>query len=229
MWLALDTSGRTSTVALTDGDRVIAEVLVRRSRMHSEQLIMHMDTVCALVDHPSIDGVAVSAGPGSFTGLRIGLATAKSLAYAWHVPLVAVNSLATLMYNYRDATTPLCAIMDAQKGNVYYSRGYWSDGILRLTVDSRIAPFTDLAQQIASDCQDTLLIGDAVDLFTDNIEKLPHLLAAPPYQRYVRAGCVGQLAAVEYKARGADNLMTLAPLYLRRSEAEILWEKKQCQ
>ncbi len=229
MWLALDTSGRTSTVALTDGRQVAAEVQVRRKRMHSEQLITHLDTVCELAGRPAIDGIAVSAGPGSFTGLRIGLATAKSLAYVWGVPLVGVNSLTALFYHYQGVPTPLCAIVDAQKGNVYYSCGYWKDGELKLTADSRIAPFHEVAARLASENESTLIVGEAVDVFARDIQEIPGLTAAPPHCRYVRAGAVGILGETEYTRRGADDPMTLAPLYLRRSEAEVLWEQRQCQ
>lgn len=229
MWLALDTSGRTSTAAITDGDSIIAEVQVRRARMHSEQLITHLDTARRLAGGPPIDGIAVSAGPGSFTGLRIGLATAKSLAYVWQVPLVGVNSLTALLYNYREASTPLCAIVDAQKGNVYYSCGYWTDGTLHLTSDSRTAPFAQVAAQLQAQASQTIVLGDAVDIFAEEIAECPGLTAAPPHQRYVRAGAVGVLGQAEYLRRGTDDPMTLTPLYLRRSEAEVLWEKRQCR
>ena len=125
MWLALDTSGTTSNVAVGTVQKVVAELSVRRKRTHSEQIVPHIETVLRLagLDRADLTGIAVTSGPGSFTGLRIGLATAKAMAFALQIPLVGVNTMHTLMYNYKNAAGSLLSLLDAQKGNVYYSLG----------------------------------------------------------------------------------------------------------
>ena len=224
MWLALDTSGATSNVAVGTAEKAVAELSVRRKRTHSEQIVPHIEAVLRLagLDRVDLTGIAVTSGPGSFTGLRIGLATAKAMAFALQIPLVGVNTMHALMYNYKNAAGPLLSLLDAQKGNVYYSLGRWTDGRLELAIDSRIAPLNEVIAAV----KDVICLGEAAELFAAEL-KAAGLRLAPPYQQAVRAAALLDCASAEWAQRGSDDVFTLVPQYLRKSEAEVLWEKRR--
>ncbi|MFR0063062.1 MAG: tRNA (adenosine(37)-N6)-threonylcarbamoyltransferase complex dimerization subunit type 1 TsaB [Megasphaera micronuciformis] len=125
--MAIETSCLVSSVALLHEGVLKAEVTVQARLTHSEQLMPHIADMLtkAAVSKKDVDGVAVSVGPGSFTGLRIGLATAKGLAFAWKVPLVGVETPRSLAWNFVDSAYAVCPLIDAQKGNVYVSVYSW--------------------------------------------------------------------------------------------------------
>ena len=121
MLLAIDTSSLVLSCALAEKDRLVAEWTVQKRLTHSEQLIPHLDAMMkeAGVSKEDITAIAVSIGPGSFTGLRIGLATAKMAAYIWKVPIVGVDTLESLARNMEGAEAFILPLEDAQRGNVY--------------------------------------------------------------------------------------------------------------
>lgn len=228
MWLALDTSGITSNVAVGTAEKVVAELSVRRKRTHSEQIVPHIETALRLagLGRADLTGIVVTSGPGSFTGLRIGLATAKAMAFALQIPIVGVNTMHALMYNYKNAAGSLLSLLDAQKGNVYYSLGRWADCRLELAIDSRIAPLKEVIAAVKDQVGEVICLGEAAELFAAELEAAG-LRLAPPYQQAVRAAALLDCAAAEWAQRGSDDVFTLVPQYLRKSEAEVLWEKRR--
>lgn len=231
IWLAIDTSGITSSVAIMDDDKVLTDLSVLRDGKHSEQLVWHIDEVIqmASITKGQVEAIAVAAGPGSFTGLRIGLGTAKALAFAWKVPVVGVNTLKALLHNYEGMPSPVCALIDAQKECVYYSVGEWNSGQLSCRVDSRIASIRDVLNEITKEGKQTVLVGEATALFRDEIGEHPLMYIAPCNQLSVKASIVGRLGQEIYREKGAHDVFSLAPSYLRKSEAEILWEARRCK
>lgn len=131
-----------------------------------------------------------------------------------------------LMYNYKNAAGSLLSLLDAQKGNVYYSLGRWSDGRLELAIDSRIAPLTEVIAAVKDQTEDVICLGEAAEFFAAELEAAG-LRLAPPYQQATRAAALLDCAAVELAQRGSDDVFTLVPQYLRKSEAEVLWEKRR--
>ena len=121
MILGIDTSTIVSSVALIDNNKVLAELNVQHKLTHSEMLMPNIDTLLKLgsVNKCDLTAIAVSIGPGSFTGLRIGLATAKALAYALKIPIVGVSSLEALSYNFILPLIYIIPLLDAQKGDCY--------------------------------------------------------------------------------------------------------------
>ena len=228
--LSIDTSSQVSSVAVLSAERVAAELSMQGALTHSETLMPHIGTALemARVKKNELEGVAVSIGPGSFTGLRIGLAAAKMMAYALHIPLIAVPTLEALAHHTICEGVRLVPMMDAQKGNVYAQEFAWEAGAAGLTLREAhplvILPLSEVLAGLAESPQPVLLLGDALQKKTST--PLPsgvHL--APIHARMPRAACVG-LASLTRLARGAvDDPVTIAPLYLRRSEAEVLWEK----
>ena len=229
--LSIDTSSQVSSVAVLSAERVAAEISMQGALTHSETLMPHIETVLrmARVEKFELGGIAVSIGPGSFTGLRIGLAAAKMMAYALHIPLIAVPTLETLAHHYICEGVRLVPMMDAQKGNVYAQEFSWrADGDALILQEERslaIMPLTEVIASLAGTEQPVLLLGDAMQKKT-SLSLPTNVRLAPIHARMPRAACVG-LSALTRLARGEnDDPMTVAPLYLRRSEAEVLWEKR---
>ena len=229
--LSIDTSSQVSSVTVLSAERVAAEISMQGALTHSETLMPHIETALrmARVEKSELEGIAVSIGPGSFTGLRIGLASAKMMAYALHIPLIAVPTLEALAHHYICEGVRLVPMMDAQKGNVYAQEFVWrADGdalILQEIRSLAILPLTEVIAGLENAEQPVILLGDAMQKKT-TLALPANVHLAPIHARMPRAACVG-LAALTRLARGEmDDPVTAAPLYLRRSEAEVLWEKR---
>ena len=229
--LSIDTSSQVSSVTVLSAERIAAEISMQGALTHSETLMPHIETALrmARVEKSELEGIAVSIGPGSFTGLRIGLASAKMMAYALHIPLIAVPTLEALAHHYICEGVRLVPMMDAQKGNVYAQEFVWrADGdalILQEIRSLAILPLTEVIAGLENAEQPVILLGDAMQKKT-TLALPANVRLAPIHARMPRAACVG-LAALTRLARGEmDDPMTAAPLYLRRSEAEVLWEKR---
>ena len=229
--LSIDTSSAVSSVAVLSAERVAAEVSMQGALTHSETLMPHIETALGMarVEKSELEGIAVSIGPGSFTGLRIGLASAKMMAYALHIPLIAVPTLEALAHHYICEGVRLVPMMDAQKGNVYVQEFTWraDEDALTLHEESPLAilPLAEVIAGLSETEQPVLLFGDAMQKKT-TLALPANVRLAPIHARMPRAACVG-LAALTRLARGEiDDPVTAVPLYLRRSEAEVLWEKR---
>ena len=229
MLLAIETSSLVSSVALLHDDTLRAELTIQARLTHAEQLMPHIADmlVKASVAKSQIDGVAVSIGPGSFTGLRIGLATTKGLSFAWNVPIVGVTTPISLAYNFVGTSDRVCTLIDAQKGNVYAGVYRWDRTNLLTEKDIYIAPLTEVLDTLEAEGQPVVFCGDGSLKGRGKIEGRNSLFRmAPPTMVIPRAGSVAMAANSRFAAGDYDDCMTLTPSYLRRSEAEVLWEKR---
>lgn len=220
--LALDTASSTGSVALLDGERLIAETLLNVQSTHSERLLDQIRAILSLADMTlrDLDLIAVVRGPGAFTGLRIGLATAKGLAHSIGLPVVGVSSLQLLAMNLPLVSLPVCAFMDARKKEVYTALFEWRQGVpVRLGSESVLPPGEALSRLEG----EVALVGDGVPLYSDLIEEIlgsrAHLPAACHHQP--RASAAGLLAEIEYRSGGNFGVEQIAPVYIRPSDAEI--------
>ena len=229
MQLAIETSSLVSSVALLHGDTLRAELTIQARLTHSEQLMPHIADmlVKASVKKSQIDGVAVSIGPGSFTGLRIGLASAKALAFGWDVPIVGVETPTALAWNFIGARDRVCVLIDAQKKNVYTSLYEWRGMELTTLKDIDIETLDTVLERLSKDMKPTLFCGDGALLAKDKITSYsPFFHMAPPTMVIPRAGSLALAAKERFDTGHTDDVMTLTPAYKRRSEAEVLWEKR---
>lgn len=229
MLLAIETSSLVSSVALLHNDTLRAEFTTQARLTHSEQLMPHIADMMqkAGVLKSQIDGIAVSIGPGSFTGLRIGLATAKGLAFAWNVPIVGIETPVSLAWNSVGATDELCVLIDAQKGNVYEARYQWQGTELETIQDIRILSRKEVLDALDETKKPVVFYGDGALKGRKEIEeKSPLFRLAPPTMVIPRAGSLALAAKKRLDAGDVDDCMTLTPAYKRRSEAEVLWEKR---
>ncbi len=225
MLLAIDTSSLVLSCALAEPDKLVAEWTVQKRLTHSEQLIPHLDEMMkeAGVEKSQIDGIAVSIGPGSFTGLRIGLATAKMASYIWKVPLVGVDTLEALAWNMAGAQAFILPLVDAQRGNVYAAlygafQDIWNEA------PAEVAPIDEVMEAAVKHGGPIIAVGECADKYKEKLQAAGILVAAPQ-NRCCRAGSVA-LAGLARLAKGEkDDPLQLLPNYIRRSEAEVLWEK----
>jgi tRNA threonylcarbamoyladenosine biosynthesis protein TsaB len=218
--LSLDSSATVASVALCDGERLLAEYTLNNGNTHSETLLPMVETL--LRHHGmSIDGVdlfAVSNGPGSFTGVRIGAATVKGLAFGTGKPCVGVSTLEALAYNLCDTDGLICPVMNARRKQVYTALFEAKNGTLtRLMQDSAIA-IAELDEQLSSYDSPVRLCGDGYDI---TAELLSHpILPVCERHRHQSAYSVAQIARIQYLNNQFGSDTELAPTYLRLSQAE---------
>ena len=181
----------------------------------------------ANVRKEQLEGIAVSIGPGSFTGLRIGLAAAKAMAYALDLPIVGVSTLKALAYHYPVPGIRIVSLLDAQKGNAYRESYEWEKGTLTVVNPVEVLPLAEILAECAESGRETVVLGDiAARRIRGKIDLPANVTVAPAHLVMPRAACVAMLGLQELAAGHIDNVMNMEPVYIRRSEAEVLWEKR---
>ncbi|MEK7204314.1 MAG: tRNA (adenosine(37)-N6)-threonylcarbamoyltransferase complex dimerization subunit type 1 TsaB [candidate division NC10 bacterium] len=220
--LGVETSTMQGGVALVGDDRLISEYLLNVEATHSERLLPAIDRMLcdAGVGLDAVSGIAVSIGPGSFTGLRIGLSTVKGLAYAAGIPVVGVPTLEALAWTVPCAVEQVCPVLDARKHEVYAALFRYERGVLvRLMEDAALAPDT-LCSKIR---KPTLFLGDGLAAYGEMFRRLlgDRMLVPPLASRGARPACVADLGRHRLMRGERDSADSLVPRYLRPSEAEL--------
>ncbi len=217
---SVDSSATPASVCLLEDDKIIAEYYLNTGFTHSQTLMAMLESVLKISGKSAddIDLYAVNSGPGSFTGVRIGVSAVKGMAYAQNKLCVEVSTLASMAYNFLGNHAIICACMDARRRQVYHGL-FRVDGdkIERLCEDKAIA-VDELLGSLPKD-EEIILVGDGAELVYQSAED-PAIKLAPPNLRYQRASSVA-LAAVETYNRGkVVSPAALMPRYLRLSQAE---------
>ncbi len=229
--LGIETSTRAGSVAIVDGEEIIAEYTLNIKETHTSRLMPMIDHIFknAHLTVREMDAVAVSLGPGSFTGLRIGLATAKGLCLALRKPLVGISTLNAFARNICWTSHLICPLLDARKGEVYaalyrYQAPIASQGLQKLTGDLVLPP-DELLSKIDAP---TIFLGDALQGCRDLIEKRLKDKASfvPPYLNLPRAANVAILGLRKLEAGEKTDLQKIEPIYVRRPEARVQGEEK---
>lgn len=184
----------------------------------------------AEVSRSDIEAVAVSIGPGSFTGLRIGLSTAKAIAYGLGIPLVGVPTLQALAFGCAAPGALQAPTLDAQKGNFYLALYAWRDGAMVEIAPPQVVSLAEMIKLLQEQAQPALVQGEAVDLHREQL-CAAGLALALPHTAMPRAASVAVLGGQLLAAGVWHDGMHLEPIYIRRAEAEELWEKRHngCQ
>ena len=217
---SVDSSATPASVCLFEDDKIVAEYYLNTGFTHSQTLMAMLESVLKISGKRAddIDLYAVNSGPGSFTGVRIGVSAVKGMAYAQDKPCVEGSTLESMAYNCLGSHTIVCACMDARRKQVYHGL-FRVDGdrIERLCEDKAIA-IEELLIGLPNG-EEIILVGDGAELVSQSAED-PAVKLAPPNLRYQRASSVA-LAAVETYNRGeAVSPAALMPRYLRLSQAE---------
>ena len=216
--LALDSSGIVASVAVVEDDTLLAEYTVNYKKTHSQTLLPMLDEIVKMTELE----LAVAAGPGSFTGLRIGSATAKGLGLALKKPLVAVPTVDALAYNLYDAQGLICPIMDARRKQVYTGIYRFEEHQLKTLKDQWAAPVEELLEELNRRGEAVTFLGDGVPVFRELIAeklKVPYSFA-PAHVNKQRAAAVAALGSIYYKEGRTQTDVEHVPEYLRVSQAE---------
>ena len=226
--LALDTATGVCTVGLVQDGHVLAEYDISVGLTHSEGLMPQLDQMFARtgIKKEKVNRIAVSIGPGSFTGLRIGLAAAEAMAYAWQCGICGVNTLQAMAYNIPVDGVLLAPVLDAQKGNYYAAFYEWIGGELRVVQPVETADAETLLRQLQACGKPALLLGECEKLL--KLELPAGVSVAPEQVRLPKASSIA-LASEGMEALTGEDVFTLRPYYIRKSEAEELWEKRHPQ
>jgi len=229
--LALDSSGLVASVALAEDDNLIAEYTVQYKKTHSQTLLPMLEEIGGMVDLDlsTVDAIAVAAGPGSFTGLRIGSATAKGLAFALGKPIIPVPTVDGLAFQMYGAKDLVCPIMDARRSQVYTGiYEFVPDRGGRFIYDMRVireqcaVAFDEIAETLNELDRSVIFLGDGVPVFQDRMEQVMRVpyTTAPLHRARQSAAALASLGRLYYeKGRTVDGA-AFAPDYLRLSQAE---------
>ena len=222
--LAIESSAITASVAIMTEDTLIAEYTINYKKTHSQTLLPMIDEICRMTetDVSDIDIVAVSDGPGSFTGLRIGAATGKGIALAKDKPMVAVPTLEAMAYNLIGDDRLICPVMDARRKHLYSGMYRFREDTLEVVHEQCLISYEELVDMLNERNEKVVFVGDGIDVAGDYIKdnlKCDYSFS-PAHIKTQRASSVA-LAAIRMAKEGKtidSNLMK--PDYLRPSQAE---------
>lgn len=235
--LALDSSGLVASAAIVENDCLLAEYNVQYKKTHSQTLLPMLEELKRMVDLDltTIDAIAVAAGPGSFTGLRIGSATAKGLGFALDIPIIEVPTLDGLAYNLYGTDKLVCPMMDARRNQVYtgiyqfqyeesISRKKSLPGKYRLEIlkEQYAASLDDFIQTVNTYNKEVIFLGDAVPVYAEQISQLIEVpfSFAPAHMNRQRSAALAVLGADYYEDKKIVSADDHVPSYLRLSQAE---------
>lgn len=227
--LAVDTSSTVASAAIVDDNKLVCECVLNNKLTHSQTLMPMIDEVLKKSELKpcDIDVFAVSEGPGSFTGLRIGVTTIKGLAHAVNKPVCGVNTLEALAYNLPFCPYIIAPIMDARREQVYNAFYKWENGALKVIAEPRAISLEDCMKELSEIGEKVVFLGDGVAVFRDKIKDTlkEQALFAPQLACTGRAACVAETA----KNKETKNYGELAPTYLRKSQAEREAEEREAK
>lgn len=222
--LAIDSSSLVASVAIAEEEKIIAEYTVNHKKTHSQTLLPMIDEISEMIelDKESISAIAITGGPGSFTGLRIGSATAKGLGLALNIPIINVPTMDAMAYNLYGVDGIVCPIMDARREQVYTGIYSFEDGRFSVVMEQQPMALVDLIEKLNSCDKKVTFTGDGIDAYRNIIEEkiqVPYMYA-PLHLRIPRASALASLAFVYANEGRYESAAKHVPEYLRMSQAE---------
>lgn len=228
--LSIDSSTASASCAILEDNKLLGEVSLNDKKQHSVILMPLIDSLLKnlKLDIDDIDGFAVSSGPGSFTGLRIGIATIKGLANATNKPFIGISTLDALAFNMAYTSGIICPIIDALRDNVYTALYSFNNNKLERLTDYMAIHIDDLIDTIKEkDSTSVSFIGDAVPKFKEKLNNsFNTVYFAPSNLNLARASSLGELGLEKLKSGLCDDLIAFSPIYLKKSQAEREYENK---
>lgn len=225
--LAIDTSNQVLGVALLKDDQIIGEIITNLAKNHSVRLMPAIDNLMKEVSMApeQLDKIVVAKGPGSYTGVRIGITTAKSLAWALNIPVAGVSSLEILAYQGRFFNAPICSFFDARRGLVFTGIYQWNNNKLDTIHQEENMLMENLLKELAEKKSEVLFLSPDLSIYKDAIIHILGEYAIIPEGPYHLAK-PSHLALAGKDKEPADT-HALTPNYLRLAEAEANWNKAQ--
>lgn len=230
--LSIDTTSRLGSVALSEDGRLLAQEQQGVPGTHSERLMVSIDHLLSLSGwgRADIEGIAVATGPGSFTGLRIGLGTAKGIALAAGCPIVGVSSLKSLALNGSNFRGTIVTLIDARRGEIYAAAWKFSGRRLSPKLKECVLPPAALIAKLRKIKGELLLVGDGVleygKIFKKGLGKSARI--GEGTSCFPNAMNLATLALPKFRSKKTDNLVSLIPNYVRKSDAEIGFLPARC-
>lgn len=222
--LGLDSSGIVASVAIVEDENLIAEYTVNYKKTHSQTLLPMLDELVKMteLDLDTIDAIAVAAGPGSFTGLRIGSATAKGLGLALKKPLVEIPTVDALAYNLYDSRALICPIMDARRSQVYTGLYRFENDEFQVVEQQMAISLQELVEKLNQYGEKVTFLGDGVPVYKEELKKELQVeySFAPAHMNRQSAAAVGALGMKYYEEGRIETATEHRPDYLRLSQAE---------
>lgn len=227
--LGIDTSSMATSIEVIEDNKLICEYAVNTKKTHSQKLMPMIENMFLTSDLKinEIDMVAICIGPGSFTGLRIGMATAKAIAHVRNLPIVGVNSLEVLAGNMDLSDKKICSILDAQKTQVYTSKYKYEGKKLIQLEDVDVLDIQDVIKSIEESKEDYIVVGEAVYKYESLIKDIENIQIPSSALNVSRASSLCSIAIEKYKNNiDVYDCYTINPLYIRKSQAEVQYDEK---
>ncbi|SET55838.1 tRNA (adenosine(37)-N6)-threonylcarbamoyltransferase complex dimerization subunit type 1 TsaB [[Clostridium] polysaccharolyticum] len=229
--LAIDSSGLVASVAILRDDVLAGEYTINYKKTHSQTLLPMLDEVVKMIefDLNSLDAIAVAAGPGSFTGLRIGSATAKGLGLALGKPVISVSTVEGLAFNLYRVKGVICPIMDARRNQVYTGVYKYEENDMVTVMEPCAISIDELIGQLEKLDENVVFTGDGIPVFEEVLrEKLGEKCSfVPAHFARQRAGAIAALGVKYFKEGKTESAAEHKPIYLRLSQAERELQEKQ--
>lgn len=227
--LAVDTSTIVATCAVIDDNKLLGEYILNNKRTHSQKIMPLIHDLLSNLQFKSedIDVYAASVGPGSFTGLRIGIATIKGLAHVHDKPVIGVPTIDALAYNFPHSNGLIVPIIDARRDRVYTGIYKWNSEF-EVIRNQDVLEIDELINVLNEMNEDIIFCGDGIDIYKDrlihNIKS--KIIFAPSHLNTPRASSVAELAKIKYLKGEVEDYYSLVPDYLRKSQAEREYDLK---
>lgn len=222
--IGIDSSGLVASVAIMEDNKLVAEYTINNKKTHSQTLLPMLEEIVktADLDMKEIDAIAIAAGPGSFTGLRIGSATAKGLGLALKKPIVPVSTVDALAYNLYGTDCLVCPIMDARRNQVYTGIYEFAENEFHVIKEACAVPIEEITEALNETGRKVIFLGDGVPVFEEQLKALMKVSYsfAPAHLALQKAGCVAGLGMKKFKAGTFEDAAAHSPEYLRLSQAE---------
>ena len=230
--LAVDTTAKAASVCLAAEDKIIGSFFIDTALTHSRTLMPMLEALLSNTETKAdeLSAIAVNAGPGSFTGVRIGVAAVKGLAFAHNLPCVSVSTLESMAYNFSGGDCVVCAVMDARCSQVYNALFRVNGSKIERLCDDRALALTDLREELLRLDGKIILVGDGASVSYDYLKNdVPDLTIAPANNRIQTAQSTA-MAAFEKINRGETlTPAELMPVYLRLPQAQRELNKRLSQ
>jgi tRNA threonylcarbamoyl adenosine modification protein YeaZ len=227
--LGIDTSSMATSVAVLEDNKLICEYTMNTKKTHSQKLMPMIEDMLNISDINinEIDVIAVCEGPGSFTGLRIGMATAKAIAHVNKLPIVGINSVEILAGNMNLCDKNICSILDAQRTKVYMGQYKFENNELIEIKNVDVIEIDELIEELSNSNEEWILVGEAVYKYEEKLRAVDNIHIPAASHNVSKGSSLCSLAMNKYnKNIGVYDCYNINPIYIRKSQAEVEYEEK---
>ena len=227
--LGIDTSSNATSIAVIEDNKLICEYTINTKTTHSQKLMPMIENMLKIseVNVNDMDMIAICQGPGSFTGLRIGMATAKALSHVNNLPIVGVNSLELLAGNMDLSDKKICSILDAQRTQVYMGQYKFENNKLVELKSIDVVEIDDLLEELKDSKEQWILVGEAVYKYEDKIKEIQNIYLPAPSHNVNKASSLCTIAMNKYNQNiDVYDCYTINPVYIRESQTEVQYDEK---